>query len=113
VTNQESAAWAEGEVMPPFSKPELISPREVYALHGDTDNNGVINRGTAMLKRGDYKLMWFFGYEQLKDNGDMIELYDISTDPEEFNNLYPKQIGVASEIIERLKTKLIEVENIP
>lgn len=112
VTNQESAPWAEGEVMPPFSKPESITQREVYALHGDTDNNGVINRGTAMLTKENYKLTWYFGYEQIKDVGDMIELYDISADPEELDNLSLKLQGVVDELMERLKIKFVEMEDI-
>jgi arylsulfatase A-like enzyme len=112
VTGQEIAEWAEGAVMPPFSSPESMSGREIFALHGDTDKNGIINRGTAMLTKENYKLMWYFGYEELQDIGDMIELYDLSTDPEELDNLYPKRRDIADEFIERLGTKLNEAESI-
>lgn len=63
VTDQESATWAEGEVIPPFSNQKPTSQREVFALHGDTDKNGEIIRGTAMLRKDDYKLTRYFGYE--------------------------------------------------
>jgi len=112
VTGQEVASWAEGGILPPFSSSTPISDRDIYALHGDTSTDGKITNGTAMLVRDNYKLMWYFGYEQLGGDKDMLELYDLRADPEELNNLHPAHSALAAELLVDLKSKLTQAENV-
>lgn len=84
--------------------------REVYAYYGNTDKNGEINLGTAMLALSANKLMWYFGYKELREIGEMVEVYDLSVDPEELGNLYPKQKIIADELFGRLRSKITKVE---
>ena len=58
---------------------EVIT-QDVFSFHGET-NNGQINKGTASILRGNEKLIWYFGYEELGERDEMIELYDILADP--------------------------------
>jgi len=111
VTGQEIASWGEGAIMPPFSSPTTISDRDVYALHGDPGMDGRITKGTAMLVRDNYKLMWYFGYDQLGGEKEMLELYDLHADPEELNNLYPEQSALTTELLVDLKLKLTLADN--
>jgi hypothetical protein len=64
-----------------------------------------------MIVRGDYKLMWYFGYEELGESGEMIELYDLSVDPEELTNLYPAEKNIADELLPVLKEKIERANN--
>jgi hypothetical protein len=62
-----------------------------------------------MLVKGRYKLTHYFGYGRLRGSDERVELYDIETDPEELNDLYPSQKEVAGELLGELKAKLAEV----
>ena len=112
LTGQEISSWAEGAILPPFSSSIPISDHDVYALHGDTGTDGRITKGTAMLVRDNYKLMWYFGYEQLGGDREMVELYDLRTDPEELNNLHPAQSSLASDLLVDLKSRLNRAEDV-
>jgi hypothetical protein len=53
--------------------------------------------------------MWFFGYEDVKPPGEFIELYDLQSDPEEMNNLYPQEKVLGDELLNVLKAKLADL----
>jgi arylsulfatase A-like enzyme len=112
VTGQDIPDWVEGFVLPPFSTLTSSSERDVFSLHGDTDNSGFISQGTATLVRGNHKLIWYFGYEELGEEGEMIELYDIVADPDEMDNLYPSRNDLADELLGDLKSHFNEAENV-
>ena len=59
-----------------------------------------------MIIRGDYKLMWYFGFRQLEQGTEQIELYDIANDPEELHNLFPSRQAIVDELLNILKSKL-------
>ncbi|MBC8504876.1 MAG: sulfatase-like hydrolase/transferase [Chloroflexi bacterium] len=110
VTKQEIPKWSEGVVMPPFNTSAPQPEREITTLQVEKmDENGRVAEATAMLVRGDYKLMWFFGYEQLEEGTELIELYDLANDPEELRNLYPARKDIADEFLEVLRHKLDEL----
>jgi arylsulfatase A-like enzyme len=109
VTGQDVPDWAEGVVLPPFSTSTSSSDRDVYALQvGDIDKNGRITSATVMLVRGRHKLMWYFGYGELDEEGDLVELYDILADPEELHNLFPSRQDLANRLLRIAKSKLEE-----
>ena len=65
---------------------------------------------TTALIKGQYKLMYFFGYEELGGIGsERIELYDIENDPEELNDLYTTKRETSAELLNELKAKIAEV----
>ena len=62
-----------------------------------------------MLVRGKYKLTYFFGYEELGDGVERVELYDIEADPQELSNLYTRDTATSAALLAALKEKLKEV----
>ena len=112
MTGQEIVGWAEGGILPPFSTTTSSSNHDVYAFHGDTGMDGRITKGTAMLVRDNYKLIWYFGYDQLGENKEMLELYNLDADPEELNNLHPAQSSLAADLLVDLKSKLNQAEDV-
>ena len=74
----------------------------------DNEKHTPLTQATLTLIKGRYKLMYFFGYEELRGQ-ERIELYDIEQDPEELVNLYPTQNGIGKELLDELKTKLAEM----
>ena len=53
--------------------------------------------------------MYFFGYQELGEGGERIELYDIKNDPEELNDLSSAKRETTAELLNELKQKLSEV----
>ena len=110
ITGQQRAGWAEGVVLPPFSGSYPGEGRNIYALEARKNRkHATLSIATTTLIKGQYKLMYFIGYEQLGDGGERIELYDIENDPEEMNDLYQSKKEIASELFNELKMKLAEV----
>ena len=66
---------------------------------------------TTAIVKGQYKLMYFFGYDEL-DGGERVELYDIGADPEEMTDLYSTKRETADAMLHELKTKLQEVNSV-
>jgi arylsulfatase A-like enzyme len=110
ITGQAVPDWAEGSILPPFSKPNQVKDHDISTIQLKIiDKAGSILQATAMLLRGRYKLMWFFGYEDVKPPGEFIELYDLQSDPEEMNNLYPQEKVLGDELLNVLKAKLADL----
>jgi arylsulfatase A-like enzyme len=110
VTGHAAAAWTEGTVLPPFSQSEPDPERVVYSMYTNRSiPDKAITHATAMLVRGRYKVMYFFGYPELGEGVERVELYDLQADPEELNDLFPIQQASGGELLESLKAKLREV----
>jgi arylsulfatase A-like enzyme len=108
VTGQPLAEWAEGVVMPPFSDSTLDENRNIFVLEAKKNGKNMpLTTATVALIKGNYKIMNFSGYEELRGK-DRIELYNIENDPEEINDLYSTKRDTADELLHDLKTKLVE-----
>jgi len=111
VTGQPSADWHEGVVIPPFSDSYPGQNRSIYAI--EAKKNGKydpLTIATTALIKGQYKLMYLLGYDELGGAGsERTELYDLENDPEELNNLFTTKRETANELFGELKAKLTEV----
>jgi arylsulfatase A-like enzyme len=109
VTGGQAPDWSEGVVLPPFSANAPDPDRDFYVMQAQrTEQQSPITEGTLMLVKGQYKIMYFFGYEKL-NGSERVELYDIEADPEELNDLYPSQRKLGDHLLDKLKAKLAEV----
>ena len=61
------------------------------------------------LREGRYKLTYFFGYEELGDKVERVELYNVESDPEELQDLSQVEISIREEMLVKIKNKLITV----
>ena len=57
------------------------------------------------MRKGEYKLINYIGYE----SEDSFELYDLENDPEELQDLYSTQTGIARSLTDELRVKLASV----
>ena len=106
VTGQSPAAWTEGLILPPFGSPP--PERTVHAVEArKTSLRGPLTEATLSQVKGRYKLMYFFGYPELK-GAERVELYDLERDPEELNDLSISQADLTRELLDELKTRLTE-----
>jgi len=109
ITGQIQPDWTEGEVLPPFGP--VDENRIFYSMQLKfNEEYGPIELGSITLIRSPYKLIYFFGYRELPfPGGELIELYDLSNDPDELNNLYSTDPALAKELLDIIKKKLNEV----
>ena len=109
VTGQKPVDWIEGIILPPYVSVALGADRSVYALEARHNNKyAPLSIATTALVRGQYKLIYFFGYEELVGE-DRIELYDLEADPEEIYDLSSSKKETKDEMLHELKKKLVEV----
>lgn len=99
----------EGRIIPPFSNEILTSERSIYAVQSwhSTADKPMTEITLAQIK-GDYKLMYFTGYEELKGK-ERVELYNLAEDPEELNNLFSDRSDIGKLLLDELKNKLNEM----
>jgi len=110
VTGQNPADWTEGAVLPPFDGEEPNSERNVYVVQAEkSEQFGPLTIATLSIRKGNYKLMYFFGYEEMGAGGERIELYNIKDDPEELDDLYDTEKEISLELLNELKAKLEEI----
>ena len=109
VTGQEPASWGEGTVLPPFI-PTYDTERNLYVIQSlNSEAYNPLTEATVALIKGRYKLMYFFGYEELGTAGERIELYDLENDPDELADLSFSKREITAELLNELKQKLEEV----
>jgi hypothetical protein len=110
VTGQKKADWTEGKILPPFA-PEQESERNLYILEARrNDQYAPLTVATTALVKGQYKLMYFFGYDELGGpESERVELYDLKNDPEELSDLSGLKPETTTELLNEIKEKVIEV----
>lgn len=109
ITGAQTPDWTDGTVLPPFGKIDKVLDQNIYIVQSkDTELASPITKATIVLIKGNYKLMYFAGYEELNQE-ERIELYDLAQDPDEINNIYSRQSGMGNLMLEELKSKLAEV----
>jgi arylsulfatase A-like enzyme len=110
VSGESPAAWAEGVLLPPFGPVEPDPQRVVYALQATGyDADKALTHATAMMVQDRYKLTYYFGYKELGDGRERVQLFDIEADPEEMDNLFDEADPTAAAMFAALKKKLDEV----
>jgi len=110
VTGEDPVDWTEGKVLPPYASTESPSDRLIYSLNAMNNlPNAALTHATAMIVSGSHKLTYFFGYQELGNGVERVELYDIAADPDELNDLYPLKKETGSALLAQLKEKLREV----
>ena len=109
VVKGQKADWSDGTILPPFSSESPDPDRKIYAMKVVIpDKRAPITNATVTQVQGDYKLIYYLGYEEL-DAKERMLLYDIGKDPEELNDLYPSQQVIGDKLLADLKNKLAEM----
>ena len=105
VTGQDVPGWVEGSVLPPFASQPLDPERQIACMRGKgIEADQPFSKGSAMLVKGRYKLACVFGYSNTPENGNVesVELYDLESDSEELNDLYPTQKALGESLLAEL-----------
>lgn len=109
ITGQPVPDWCEGSVLPTFGGAEAPADRFVYSVEAKSNPKyAALTEATVAMYQDDLKLIRYFGYT----DEDKYELYNLADDPEELNNIYESEAGLASDLTTALKDK-IYAENAP
>jgi choline-sulfatase len=110
ITAHPPATWSDGMVLPPFRNNALVSNRSIYSFESrDTRPHEALKEAVVSLVRGRYKLIYTFGYQQLQGS-ELVELYDLESDPEELEDLSTAQIQLRNDLLDELKIKIAEIK---
>lgn len=118
ITGQTIPAWIEGNVLPPFQFVNSARAPSVFSFHGKLiqDKYGELVNGTMVMVKDNMKAIRYFGYtdaygypiEMLSDP--WYEVYDLSNDPEEINNLMILNPSSAKDLIDEMEQKFQEIK---
>jgi arylsulfatase A-like enzyme len=110
VSGKEIPNWVEGVVLPPFAQKSPDLDRKLFAMNlRDSHPDAPLDIASLMLLKGKFKLTYYYGYGRLQEGDERVDLYDVETDPQELDNLYPAQRGIGADLLDELKVKLAEV----
>lgn len=106
LADKQTPDWVEGQILPGFQSGEP-APRNLFVMDAkDNPKNGPIQKGTIALIAEQYKLIHYIGQEKA---GSPYELYDLSSDPEEMQDLFTSHQPTAKELIAVLDQKLAQI----
>ncbi len=92
--------WCDGMPLPGLGGGEDLE-RGTYTVEAQRSSAfGSLKKSTIALRKGNHKLIYYTGYEA----EDSFELYDLSEDNEELENLYPAKPAHAK----KMKDELLE-----
>jgi len=96
----------EGVLLPGLGGEE-DAQRPIFSMDAKSSHvRGPIRTATLSIRKGQFKLIWYFGYEGLEDG---FELFDLENDPEEMSNLTAARPALFSDLRAELDAKLREV----
>lgn len=101
-------AGVEGQTLPGLSLPAAApSERSLFAHEAkEASRFTPLRPATLALIRGQHKLIYYTGYENLEDR---YELYDLGSDPEELHDLYAPGNPLAKEMKDELDARLASI----
>lgn len=108
LAGQDPLPWVEGVVLPPFSS--VNTNRNIYMVQAiDSNPEAPLTQASVSLVRENYKLHYYFGYDETSGE-DFVKLFDIQSDPEELFDIASSKPDTSSELLNELKTKLAEAD---
>lgn len=103
LTGQPIPEWCEGAVLPTFGGAEAPADRLVYSVEAKSNPKyAALTEATVAQYQDDIKLVRYFGYNP----DDTFEMYNLKDDPEELNNIYESEKGLAEELTAVLHDKI-------
>lgn len=100
-------AWSEGTLLPELGGLD-DRDRSIFVVEAKYNPAfNALHQATIVMRKNDYKIIYYTGYEA----EDSFELYDLTADVEELDDLYPMQPAVAKKLKEELLDSLSDADN--
>ena len=109
LAGQEVPPSLDGCVLPGFAdlQPET---RPIFSIQAMTSSAFLpLTKGTFVLRRGDYKLIAYKGFPAYEKE---FELYNLTADPEEMDDLYAVETSIAGQMRDELLSTLEDVNRL-
>ena len=99
ITSQPIPEWVEGVVLPGFHTAPVDPQRAIFSMEAKENNKfGPLTIATISMIKWPYKLIHYFGYEELPYH---FELYNLEADPEELDDFYPAASSIGEQLEKR------------
>jgi arylsulfatase A-like enzyme len=106
LTGRTIPEWCEGQILPPYLQQEARIDRSLFVVEAKQNAKmQPLQTATFALRKGDYKLVYYRGYEGY-DN--VFELFNLKEDPDELENLFESRIDLFSELKQELLQNIEE-----
>jgi arylsulfatase A-like enzyme len=103
LTGQPAPEWVEGEILPGFRDEPVQNDRSVFAVEAKSSSKqGALKKLTVALIKENYKLIYYRGYPKTP----APELFDLSKDPEELQDLAATKPSIAADLQQEIEGKL-------
>jgi len=103
LTGQPVPEWVEGEVLPGFRDESVQNEPGVFAVEAKSSSKqGALKIVTVALIKENYKFIYYRGYPQTP----APELFDLSNDPEELQDLASTKPSIAADFQQEIEGKL-------
>jgi arylsulfatase A-like enzyme len=107
VTGQQIPADLPGSVLPPFDLDYQGMPRKIFTMNPKHSSSAYqLREGIIGLLQDEFKLVYYFGHEEMGDVPERVALYDLMNDPEELTDLYADRLDIAAPMLAYLMEQL-------
>ena len=104
LTGKAKPEWVDGQILPGFGA-QGDPNRSIYTFEAKENANfGKFTKYSFSLTKNNKRLLYYH-YDNYKE----FEFYDLDTDPEEMNNLYPAQSADVKIMEQELLQKIDEI----
>ncbi len=104
IYGQAIPEWCSGQILPGFSSQTATTDRAIFAMDfKDNSKFGQITKGTIMVIQGDFKLVHYL------ETPEYDELFNLTQDPEELENLITVNRQTAAELLSLINQELGKV----
>lgn len=109
-TAQVIPSWCEGDILPGFAEQATNEDKAAYSVEARSNPKlAPLDKATIAMVKGDYKLINNRGYGE---HVQPYELYNLSQDPEEIEDLIGIEKGVANAMREEMDQALAEHDRV-
>jgi arylsulfatase A-like enzyme len=109
VTGQSIPDKCEGRILPLFNDQAVDLERSIFAFEAkENPANQPFRKATIAIIKGQFKMIYYFGYEGIPD---FYELYDLANDPEELEDISESSPKIANRMLNEIMDKLEEINS--
>ena len=107
ITGKTVPDWCEGNLLPSFGDSAARGHPTIFAVEAKSNpKRAPLTKGTVALVKNQHKLIHYFGYDSHESE---YELYDLTNDPEELEDVHTSKKSIAEDLKEQLAEKLRRV----